>query len=297
MRYENRAIGTYWERLNALFYVAHPYRLPTIGWMSDIRAYTRKKMEEHVKHFYTPDNALIVMVGNVDPGKARAQINRYFGSIPRAKIPKQEVVTREPKPVGTTRFTMRDDAEPRLDMIFHTPGYPDDDLYKLDIIEGIFSGRSGRLFRRLVDAEGLCTDAGAANNIRLHNGEFHVWAELKTGTDPAKVERIIREELAKVAKKRPTEKEIMRITNDIRMSFISGLKSLEGLSDRLAWFERLRSWKDLMSYPSRITAVRPDAIPAVAAKFLDPDMATIGLLLPKKAQDDTSHGKKSPVKK
>ncbi|MBN1757791.1 MAG: insulinase family protein [Chitinispirillaceae bacterium] len=297
MRYENRAIGKYWERLNALFYVAHPYRLPTIGWMSDIQAYTRKKMEKHVKKFYTPDNALIVMVGNVDPVATKAEINRYFGSIPRAKIPKQEVVTREPEPVGTTRFTMRDDAEPRLDMIFHTPGYPDDALYKLDIIEGIFSGRSGRLFRRLVDKEGLCTDVGAGNNIRLHNGEFHIWAELKTGTDPGKVEKIIREELRKVGQKRPTEKEIMRITNDIRMSFISGLKSLEGLSDRLAWFERLRSWKDLMSYPSHITAVKPEEIPAVAAKYLDPDLATIGLLLPKKAAATKHNDKKSSAKK
>jgi predicted Zn-dependent peptidase len=300
MRYENKAIGKYWERLNALFYVAHPYRLPTIGWMSDIRSYTRTKLENHVKKFYTPDNALIVMVGNVDPKKTLSEIDRYFGSIPRAKTPKEEVVTREPDPIGTTRFTMRDDAEPRLDMLFHTPGYPNDSLYKLDIIEGIFSGRSGRLFHRLVDKEGLCTDAGAGNNIRLHNGEFHIWADLKHDTDPAKVEHIIREELAKTAKKRPTEKEIMRTTNDIRMSFISGLKSLEGLSDRLAWFERLRSWKDLLSYPDMIAAVKPDDIPAVAARYLDPELATIGLLLPKEVNKEktaASPTKKAPVKK
>ncbi|MBN1577621.1 MAG: insulinase family protein [Chitinispirillaceae bacterium] len=298
MRYDNRPIGKYWERLNTLFYIAHPYRLPTIGWASDIQAYTRRKLEEHVKRFYTPDNALIVLVGNIDPKAARKNIERYFGSIPRAKVPKAEVVTREPQPIGTTRFTVRDDGEPRLDMIFHVPGYPDDALYKLDIVEGIFSGRSGRLYRRLVDKEGLCTDAGAGNNIRLHNGEFHIWAELKNDTDPAKVEAIIREELKKISKKRPTEKEIMRIGNEIRMSFISGLKSLEGLSDRLAWFERLRSWKDLLSYPAMIAAVKPEEIPRVASVYLNPDLATIGLLLPKKdAAADAKSGNPKPVKR
>jgi predicted Zn-dependent peptidase len=298
MRYDNRPLGKYWERLNALFYLAHPYRLPTIGWASDIQAYTRRKLKEHVKRFYTPDNALVVMVGNVEPKNARREIDRYFGSIPRAKIPKEEVVTREPEPIGSTRFTMRDDGEPRLDIMFHTPGYPHDDLYKLDVIEGIFSGRSGRLYRRLVDKEGLCTDAGAGNGIRLHNGEFHIWAELKNDTDPAKVESIIREELKKISEKRPTEKEIMRISNEIRMSFISNLKSLEGLSDRLAWFERLRSWKDLLAYPEMIAAVKPDEIPKVASLYLNADLATTGLLLPKeKAAAPKKSGKPKPVQR
>ncbi len=286
MRYDNRPLGKYWERLNALFYIAHPYRQPTIGWASDINAYTRRKMEEHVKRFYTPDNALIVLAGNIEPKKAISDIDRYFGSIPRAKIRKEEVVTREPEPVGTIRFTMHEEAEPRLDIIFHTPGYPHNDLYKLDIIEGILSGRSGRLYRRLVDKEGLCTNAGAGNGIRLHNGEFHIWAELKNDADPAKVESIIIEELKKICDQRPTEKEILRISNEIRMSFFSNLKSLEGLSDRLAWFERLGNWRDLLSYPDMIASVKPEEIPSAASLYLNPEFATIGLLLPKEKAAD-----------
>lgn len=283
MRYENRPMGKYWEQLNAHFYLAHPYRLPTIGWMSDIQSFTRTKMEQHVKKYYTPDNALIVLVGNVSPEATLKNIKRYFEPIPRAAVPRQEVVTREPEPAGQTRFIVREEAQPRIDIAFHTPGYPDSALYRLDIVEGIFSGRSGRLYRRLVDKEGLCTDAGAENNVRLHNSEFIIWAELKNTTDPLKVEKIILEELAKVQKSPPTQKELMRITNEIRMSFISGLTSLEGLSDRLAWFERLRSWRDLATYPAQISAVSSDEIPAVAAQYLNPDFATIGTLQPKKA--------------
>jgi predicted Zn-dependent peptidase len=70
-----------------------------------------------------------------------------------------------------------------------------------------------------------------------------------------------------------------RITNEIRMAFITDLKSLEGLSDRLAWFERLRSWKDIFTYPDRITGVKPEEIPAAVKQYLDPGRMTIGLLL------------------
>jgi predicted Zn-dependent peptidase len=284
MRYDNRPVNKYWERLNSLFYIAHPYRLPTIGWESDIAAYTRQKMEEHVRRFYTPDNALIVLVGNVEPKTALMEIKRYFNPIPRAKQPKQEVVTREPSSAGTIRFTMRAAGEPRMDILFHTPGYPADDLYKLDIIQGIFSGKSGRLYRRLVNKEGLCTDVGAANNFRLQDGYFEITASLKGDTDPAKVEKIIFEELDKISTDPPTPQEMMRITNGIRMDFITGLESLEHLSDQLAWFERLGSWEDLEKYPSEIAKVTAQQIPPIVKKYLRSDQATIGSLLPEQQQ-------------
>ncbi|NLD99426.1 MAG: insulinase family protein, partial [Fibrobacter sp.] len=238
--------------------------------------------------YYTPDNALLVLVGNITPKKALSDIKRYFGTIPRAKKPKEEVVTREPQPIGETRFTVIDNAAPRIDMLFHTPGYPNSDLFKLDVVEGFLSGRTGRLYKRLVDEEGLCINTGASNTYRLHDGSFEIWAELKNDSDPKKVEKIILEEIQKAATTIPTSKEMVRITNEIRMSFVSGLNSLEGLSDRLAWFERLGSWKELLSYPQEIENVKPEEIPAIVKKYLDPQFMTVGLLLPKKATSEVS---------
>lgn len=297
MRYENRPVNRYWERLNSLFYVAHPYRLPTIGWMSDIEAYTREKMEKHIRKFYTPDNALIIMVGNVEPKKAMSDIKRYFASIPRSKNPKTEIVTREPRPIGVTRFTVHDNVAPRIDLMFHTPGYPHDDLYKIDIIEGIFSGRSSRLYRRLVDNEKLCIDVGAANSFRLHDGYFQIWAELKSDADPKKVEQIILEEIKKLNSSPPTANEMLRITNQIRMSFTSGLKSLEGLSDRLAWFERLNSWKDLLSYPDKIAKVKPEDVSAIVGNYINPQLMTVGQLLPVKTEKADTTAQNKNIKK
>jgi predicted Zn-dependent peptidase len=279
MRYENRPVNRYWERLGALFYIAHPYRLPTIGWMSDIRSYTRSGLRRHVRRFYTPDNAVIVLNGNVDPKQAMTRIRAYFGTIPPASPPKREVVTREPPPVGETRFTVFDQAESRVDILFHIPGYPHEDLFPLDIVEGVLNGRSGRLYTRLVTDEGLCTDAGARNTFRLHNGYFHVYATLKQGADPDSVERILYEELDELASTPPTGREIERIKNQIRMSFVTNLTSLEGLSDRLAWFERLADWRDLFAYPDKIGAVMPDSVPPVAKRYFGRATATVGRLL------------------
>jgi predicted Zn-dependent peptidase len=290
MRYDNKPLGRYWERLNALFYVANSFRNPTIGWASDIPAFNREKMERHINKFYTPDNALIVLVGNIEPKAAKTGIERYFGAIPRAATPKEEVITREPAPIGETRFTVHDAATPRIDMMFHTPGYPNDALYRLNVVEAIFSGRSGRLYRRLVDKEGLCTNAGAGNGIQLFDSYFAIWAELKNNTDPAKVEAILREEIAEAAKVPPTEAEMMRVQNEIRMTFINDLTSLEGISDRLAWFERLRTWKDMLEYPKRIAEVKREEIPPIVKQYLDPDHMTIGLLLQNPAGDKKSPG-------
>lgn len=281
MRYENRPKNRYWEKLNAHFYLAHPYRLPTIGWMSDIRAYSRSKLRDHVNLYYTPDNALIVLVGNVKAKKMMKLTKKYFGKIPRAQVPKEEIVTREPSPIGETRFTVYDDAQPRIDIMYHTPGYPHDDLYNLDVIQEILSGRSGRLYKRLVDEEKSCTNAGAGSAVRLHNGYFHIWATLKENADPETVEKAILDEIDKLQKQQPSEREMERIKNSIWMYFITRLKSLEVVSDQLAYFERLRTWKDLLEYPKRIEAVTRESIPEIAESYFPPKLKTVGLLLQK----------------
>jgi predicted Zn-dependent peptidase len=295
MRYDNRPIGRYFERLWALFFVAHPYRVPTIGWMSDIRAYDRKKLYEHVRRFYTPDNAVIVLVGNINPKRAKKQIAKYFGPISQARKPKEEIVTREPAPIGETRFVVHDDAQGRIDLFFHTPGYPHDHLYVLDVVESVLSGRSGRLYKRLVTDEGLCTGAGAGNAFRLHNGYFHVWAQLKNETDPSKVEAILHEEIAALSKSPPKPHEMNRVKNSIRMDFVTRLTSLEGISDQLAWFERLSSYKDVLLYPEKIAQVKADDVPEIVSTYLNPKRQTIGMLLPEKPVEESQESGSIPT--
>ncbi|MFP4162831.1 MAG: M16 family metallopeptidase [Chitinispirillaceae bacterium] len=292
MRYDNRPLRRFWERMNALFYKAHPYGRPVIGWESEIRAYSTDKLMDHINRYYTPDNAVIILVGNVEPQKELEKIGKYFGDIPSAKKDRPEVVTREPAPIGETRFTVVEEAEPRVEVMFHTPGYPHSDLYALEIAQDVLSGQSGRLYKRMVNEEKLCTGAGAYNAFQLHNGSFHIYAKLKNDTDPKKVENIIREELRKLFESPPTDAEMLRVKNKIKMSFAEGLKSLEGLSDQLAYFERLNSWKDLLEYPDKINSIEKSSIPGTVAKYLQPDKATWGFMISPSQDEENEESQK-----
>ncbi len=281
MRYDNKPVNKYWEMLAAKFYSAHPYRLPTIGWMSDIRAYTREKMSNHIKRYYTPDNGMLILVGNINPEEELKKIKSYFEKIPRAAKPKDVVVTKEPAAIGETRFTVHDNAQQRIDILFQIPGFPNNDLYSLDVIEGILSGRSGRLYNRIVKQDAIGTGAGGSCSYKFDTGYFHVWATFKNGTDPKKVEDALIDELNKLKQNSPSKNEMERVKNSINMHFIKKLKSLEGLSDQLAFFELYGGWEGMLNYPGEIAKIKSENIPAIATTYFNKELSTTGLLLSK----------------
>ena len=276
MRYENRPINNYFQRLFSKFFVANPYRIPTIGWYSDIRNYTRAKLENHIKQYYRPDNAMIILAGNITAEESNSLIAQYFEEIPNPKIQPLPVVTLEPAPLGVTKFEMSAETSPRVDMMFHTPGYGDSDLIVLDVIESMLNGKSGRLYKRLVLEEKVALSASAGNAYQLKDGYFHIGATLKEGISHDRVEKLILEELAKLSLEEPSEKELLRIKNSMELSFVTKLESMESLSDQLAYFQTLGSWKDMLSYQDRINEVITTT--AVAKKYLNPDFRTVGYL-------------------
>ncbi len=280
MRYDNRPIGRYYERLMALFYVASPFRLPTIGWNSDIRNYTREKLQKHIDKYYRPDNAMLILSGNISPEKAEKLAQKYFAPIPKPTEAIDPIVTREPAPIGNISFTHVTDGEPRLDMIFHTPGYPDSALYALDVIENLFSGKSGRLYKRLVEEERICINAGAGNAWNNYDGSFHIWAKMKADTDPALVEEIILEEIERARTEEPSEAELLRIKNRLRYNFLTGLESLEGISDQLAFFTKLGNWKKMFTYADDIESV--EATTWAVERYLRPEYRTVGIMINEK---------------
>ncbi len=277
MRYENRPEGRYFERLMANFFTASPYRYPTIGWYSDIRNYTREKMQDHINQYYRPDNAILILTGNITPEQAEAYTEQYFAEIEQPNTPIPPVVTREPDPIGHSRFVHISTGEPRLDMMFHTPGYPDTALYALDVVENLFSGTSGRLYKRLVTEEQLCTGVGAGNAWQQHDGYFIISANMKSGTNPDDVEAIILEEIERASNEEPSEDELLRIKNQLQFRFLAGLQSLEGISDQLAFFAKLGDWNKMFSYADDITAV--DSTTWAVRQYLDPSYRSVGIMI------------------
>ncbi len=287
MRVEDRPTGRYWESLIGVFYEAHPYRFPTIGYPSDIRHLTRRQAEEHYRRYYKPNNAILVLAGDIDTTEALRQIERYFGPIPRGdEFP--PVVTEEPPPAGEKRLTVRrGDAPPRLDLLFHTPGFPHDDLAALDVLEGVLTGKSGRLHRKLVTDLKLAVSVSAGNGVDKYSSTFHVAVNLDGRPDLAKVEAAVWEVLDEVARAPVTPRELQRARNQVAARTVRSMENMEGLATELAYWE-LRGgpggWAHVNRFPEAVQAVTAEQARAAAARYFRRDAVTVGAILPPDAE-------------
>jgi len=283
MRYENRPVNNYQLILETIFYSAHPYQNPTIGWASDIANYTTAAMRNHIAKFYRPDNAVIILAGNITPKVASELINKYFAEIKNPDTEIDEVFTREPQPIGEKRFIVRENnAEPRIDIAFHIPGYKDSALFALDIVENMLSGTSGILHKRLVEQENLCLSAGAWNYWRHHNGKFVVYATLKSGVSHEKVEQIILEEIEKLTENEPNENELLRVKNTLKRQNLEKFRNMESFSDQLAFFAKFGNWRDLFEYQNNVENIKSTTW--AVKKYLNPKFRVVGWLVNEREQ-------------
>jgi predicted Zn-dependent peptidase len=295
MRVEDRPTGRYWEALTGMFYEAHPYRIPTIGYPSDIARLTRRQAEEHYRSYYKPNNAILVLAGDLDTAAVLRDIRRYFGTIPRGEdFP--PVVTAEPAPPGEKRLTVkRADASPRFDLMFHTPGFPHADLAALDVLEGVLSGKSGRLHKRLVTDAKLAVSASAGNGVDKYTSSFHVAVGLDGRPDIPKVEAAVWEVLEELGRRPVTERELQRARNQVAARTLRSVEDMEELATELAYWEMRGEgdggWDQVNRFPEAVQAVTAEEVRVAAAKYFTRETATIGLIVP------PADGKKGDVKK
>src|SRR5206468_3280800 len=150
MRIDNQPQGKLYEQFLLSSFQAHPYRVPTAGFMTDIAHITRPRAMEFRRAHYLPNNAVGTLVGDIDPAAAESLVRRYFGGIP-AGPPPQGPVTAESPQTGERRIVVEFDAEPELMIGFHKAVWPSPDDPLFEVIDSLLtSGRTSRLFRRLV---------------------------------------------------------------------------------------------------------------------------------------------------
>jgi len=283
MRYEDSPYGRYFETLNSLFYEAHPFRLPTIGYASDISAYTREQAAEHYRKYYKPNNAILVLAGDLDTSKTMERVRAYFSPIPPGDS-LAPVVTREPEPIGEKRITLyKDAAQPRLDLLLLTPGYPHPDLHALEVAQGVLSGKSGRLYQHLVERKKIALDASAGNAPELYHSSFHIWAQV----DPKISVDLLQDELWNVIDTLKSQlispRELQRVKNQVLMQSQLSLRDLEHLATELAFHELRGGWEAINTVPEAIRQVTTSQVRDVFRKYFNRNKATLGLVLPEKS--------------
>ena len=286
---DNDNFGTLLEQMQATAFTAHPYQFPTIGWPSDIEHWKLDDLKKFFKTYYAPNNAVLVIAGDVDPAQVFALADKYLAPLQKQPEP-TPITTVEPEQLGERRLVVeRSDAQsPIVAYAFHSGmGAGDNRFPALELLTTILSqGQSSRLHQRLVEREQAATQAGAFAEAGFDPGLLWVYAMLPPGGDMARVESLLDDELAKIARDGVSADELAKARNLKASSFWRGMATINGKARALGTYEVFNGdYRKLFDAPSAYDAVSAADVQALAKRILRIQNRTTGLLKPVAAKE------------
>jgi predicted Zn-dependent peptidase len=287
MRVEDSPSGRLYEAHLATAYLAHPYGVPVVGWMSDLEQLSRADVEAYYRRFYGPDNAVVAIVGNIDPVRIVDWAHQYLGAVPRGERP-PPVLVREPAQSGERRIEVEFDASPLLRIGWHVPDVLHDDVPALAMLATLLTGgRTTRLHRRLVLEDRVAATVSATMGPGdLHPQLFQVDAAPRAPHTAAEVEALIYEELDRLKDDPPTEEEIQRVRNQLQAGEVRRLESNLGLAFQLAGSEALfEDWRQTFRLGRRLQQVRPADVQRVVRRYFTAETRTVATLVRPRGPD------------
>ena len=278
LRTESTPTGKFDEAFDALFWQSHPYGRPVLGWASEVESITRDDVRNFFNVYYAPNNATVVLVGDFDSDRVVELAGQYFGRIPRGAQAPPLVVTEEPRPIAERRLVGEAETNPQVHMRYHGVAIGHADEAALDVLSGLLSGKSGRLYKRLVTAEdAVIGQPGAGNTSRKYAGYLQIDATVKEGHSPEEVEQYILEEIDKLREGEIGEQELQKVKNQTLAGSIRSLRSNLGLMFQLAVTETWYDWTYINEAPQRTQAVTADDVRRVVAEYFDPQTRTVAI--------------------
>ncbi len=282
--YDAEPASKLWETFIAASFQTHSYGQPTIGWMSDIRQLSRTKAESFLKRYYAPNNAIMAVVGDINPREIIALVERYFGDIPPGTPVPDRTAAEEPQQ-GERRVEVLGDAQPELMIGFHKTATGSADDYTFDVISAILGqGRTARLHRSLVLDKQLATQVSvfdAPGNI--YPNLFVLYATPRAPHTAAEVEQALLGELEHLKQEPVSQRELQRIINNLEFEEARRMGTNGGLARNLTEYEALTgSWRYLTGYRERILSITPADIQRVARQYLTRENRIVGTLVTRK---------------
>lgn len=278
--YDAQPEGKLWETYLANAFNAHPNGQPIIGWMSDIENLTRTKAERFLKKYYAPNNAIVAIVGDIDPQQTIALVEKYFGAIPAGE-PVGPVAVEEPQQAGEKRTEVIGDAEPELMIGYHKPTLPAPDDYVFDVIDMLLTnGRTSRLYQKLVLEKQLATSVSSfsAPGSRYPN-LFILSASPRAPHTVSEVETAIYEELDRLKTEPMTAKELQQILNHLEFQESSQMASNGGLARNLTEYEAVAGdWRYLIEHRQKVAAITPADVMRVAKQYFTRENRNVGFI-------------------
>ena len=273
-RYENQPYGMAFVRLfENLYPPDYPYHWPTIGSMEDLTAASYQDVVEFFKTYYVPNNASLVIAGDIDSDKARELVQKWFGAIPEGgTVP---VADFPPVSLDEQKIVVLEDKVqlPRLYLAWITPPYYAPGDAEFDALSNILTGgKNSRLYKRLVYDMQIAQDVSAFQYSMKHSSSFIIIATARTGHTLEEIEKVVQEELSRLREAPPTEYEVQRAINQFEAGFLDQLETVGGFGGKA---DRLNSYYFYTGTPdyfnrdlNRYRQLTPEKIQETMIKYL-----------------------------
>jgi predicted Zn-dependent peptidase len=272
----------------ATAFVAHPYRNSIIGWDADLQFLKRENTQNFFRSHYAPNNAVIAVVGDINPEECLALIKKYFGRIPPQPLAFSPL-TSEPDQKGERRVKLVFDANPQLIIGYHKPTIPHFDDYCFDVIEAVLSqGRTSRLYKRLVKKEKLAVSIETGNGLpgARYPNLFAIFATPRSLHTAHELEKAIYQELERLKKEEVSEKELTKIKNHLKANRIYRLQSNSGIAFELAYNQTVANdWRYMERHIEVIEKITPQDIVRVAREYFKEENRTVAELVKRIPRD------------
>jgi zinc protease len=240
--YENQPYGLATENiLRRLYPAGHPYSWPVIGSMADLSAASLDDVKGFFKNYYTPNNAVMSIAGDINPAETRRLVERYFGAVPRG--PEVKRATPAPFALGADSAGVIEDRVqvPRVYDAWHTlKGFAPDDAALNVAAQILGGGKSSRLYKRLVYELEIASNVFAYQDGRRMDGEFLVVATARPGHGLDELQKVIVAEVRRLAEGGPTPRELEQVVNSVEAEFLNGMQKIGGfggIADQLNSYE------------------------------------------------------------
>ena len=269
------------DKIQETAFTIHPYRHTPIGDRNDVVNFTAKMAQDFYQQNYGPNNATLVIVGNVDPKATLEKVKATFGQIPARAKPTTSF-PQEPPQTEERRVTVKQPGSvPILQMLYHGPKSTDPDIYALDLLDNVLNvGRSSRMYKALVETGIAASYSGGISSL-VDPGWYELEAIPNSGTSLETLQQKIDAVLEQVKQEKVTPAELRRAKEKARVSTFLGNDSIENQAYALGYFETIYGdWRVIDQLSERYSKVTQEDLLRVAQKYLVPTNRTVGTFLP-----------------
>lgn len=284
MRYDDNVEGGIREKMASTMFTELPYKWLPIGSMTDLNAASMEDLHRFYKSFYSPNNAILVVAGNIDLAATKKLIEKYYAGLPKEEI-QRPPLKKEPEQTKERWATIEREAQaPTVAVGYPLPDLKNHDHYALDLLSIVLGqGESSRLYKQLVYKSEIATSASASSWGQILAGQFGLYVGLKPGVAPDQALALLEGEVKKMRDKKITQKELDKARIQLMKGAVDGLKKVSGKANMLASSEILygdyrRIFEDLKEY----NKVSIDDVQKVAKAYLQPTKRNIVIVKPRK---------------